>query len=180
MLESRLVSSLFEDFHKPLLLYVRQWLRGGLCDEVVQDVFLSLMKQEVLPRNVKGWLYLSVRNRAFDLLRAKRARDKYEVEAVKGKRKWFVEFKGAGMDAEMLEERLKNLGEEMREVVVMKIWGGLSFTDIGEVMGVSRSGVYRFYQAGIRSLRTGVVDGGSGKAGAVEMVMNMKRQAEHE
>jgi RNA polymerase sigma-70 factor (ECF subfamily) len=37
---------------------------------------------------------------------------------------------------ELVNRALEELPEEQREVVVMKLWGGLTFAEIGEAVGV--------------------------------------------
>jgi len=47
---------------------------------------------------------------------------------------------------------LESLDLEYREIIVAKIWGGLTFEEIAAMTGSSRSGVHRKYQEGIRIL----------------------------
>jgi DNA-directed RNA polymerase specialized sigma24 family protein len=42
---------------------------------------------------------------------------------------------------------------EQREVIVARLWGGLTFEQIAELASVSSSSVHRWYVAGLASLR---------------------------
>jgi len=42
---------------------------------------------------------------------------------------------------------------EQREVIVAHVWGGLSFEQIGELIGSSASTAHRWYVAGLTLLR---------------------------
>ena len=40
---------------------------------------------------------------------------------------------------------------EQREVIVAQLWGGLTFEQVGELMGSSSSTAHRLYQAGLNA-----------------------------
>jgi RNA polymerase sigma factor (sigma-70 family) len=133
----------------PLLLYARQW-----CDtpeDVVQDAFLKLIRQRQSPRDVVPWLYQVVRNGAIDATRGARRRQRRE--SATGPARWFVEPDVDGLDAEAAVAALQSLAVEMREVIVARLWGGLSFEQIAEVVGCSASTAFRRFDAGIEALR---------------------------
>ena len=52
-----------------------------------------------------------------------------------------------------LAAALERLPGEQREVIVARLWGGLSFEEIAEVAGCSASTAFRRYSAGIDALR---------------------------
>lgn len=54
---------------------------------------------------------------------------------------------------EAIEEALCELSDEQREVVVMRIWGELTFPQIGEVLSVSSSTADTRYRTGLKRLR---------------------------
>jgi len=53
---------------------------------------------------------------------------------------------------EAIEEALLRLSDEQREVVVMRIWGELTFPQIGEVLSVSSSTADTRYRSGLKRL----------------------------
>jgi RNA polymerase sigma-70 factor (ECF subfamily) len=57
------------------------------------------------------------------------------------------------VDADVAAAALESLPIEQREVVVARIWGGLSFQQIGQLVGVSDSSTHRRYEAGLLALR---------------------------
>jgi len=58
-----------------------------------------------------------------------------------------------GLDAAAAVAALQRLPDEEREVIVARLWGGLSFEDIATVAGCSASTAFRRYNAGIDALR---------------------------
>ena len=57
------------------------------------------------------------------------------------------------IDAGVAAAALESLSIELREVVVARIWGGLTFQQIGQLVGVSDSAAHRRYEAGLSALR---------------------------
>jgi RNA polymerase sigma factor (sigma-70 family) len=134
----------------PLVLYARQW-----CDapeDVVQEAFLKLVRPGRLPADLLAWLYRVVRNGALDAAKIARRRQRRESAAARPVR-WFVEPEVDGLDAGTAAAALGRLGAEQREVIVARLWGGLSFEQVGTIVGCSASTAFRRYAAGVEELR---------------------------
>jgi RNA polymerase sigma-70 factor (ECF subfamily) len=133
-----------------LVLYARQWCAEP--EDVVQDAFVKLARQRRLPDDRVAWLYRVVRNAAIDAAKMARRRQRRESAAARPV-SWFVEPEVDGLDAETAVAALARLGEEEREVIVARHWGGLSFEQIALVAGCSASTAFRRYSAGVDALR---------------------------
>jgi RNA polymerase sigma-70 factor (ECF subfamily) len=134
----------------PLMLYARQWCAAP--EDVVQEAFLKLVALRPPPREPVPWLYKVVRHAALDAGKTARRRAKRE-SAVARPVRWFVETEVDGLDAEAAVAALRRLEGEQREVIVARLWGGLSFEQIAEVAGCSASTAFRRYGAGLDALR---------------------------
>ena len=67
---------------------------------------------------------------------------------------WFVPADDpTGLDARQAATALKDLPDELREIIVMHLWGGLTFEQIADVLGSSASTVFRRYGTGLARLR---------------------------
>ncbi len=141
---------LLDSHGPPLILYARQWCVAP--EDVVQEAFLKLVALRQPPRAVVPWLYRVVRNAALDAGKAARRRQRRE-SAVARPIRWFVEPEVEGLDASSAVAALQRLPDEEREVIVARLWGGLSFEQIAEVTGCSASTAFRRYSAGLASLR---------------------------
>jgi RNA polymerase sigma factor (sigma-70 family) len=144
------LACLLDTHGAPLLLYARQWCAAP--EDVVQEAFLKLVRLRQPPRDAVGWLYRVVRNAAIDAGKAARRRRQREQAAARPAR-WFVEPEVEGLDAAAAVAALERLAAHEREVIVARIWGGLSFEQIAEVAGCSASTAFRRYSAGIEMLR---------------------------
>jgi RNA polymerase sigma-70 factor (ECF subfamily) len=143
-------ATLFDSHAARLVLYARQW-----CDtpeDVVQEALLRLVRLRTPPDDVVAYLYRAVRNAALDAGKTQRRRVQRESRAARSVT-WFVESDVEGLDAETAVAALQRLAPEQREVIVARLWGGLSFEQIAAVAGCSTSTAFRRYEAGIVALR---------------------------
>lgn len=143
------LSQLLRERGAALVLYARQWCR---CPEdVVQEAFLELIEQPTEPANVVAWLYRVVRHRALNASRSATRRTRRESAVALRNEAWF-EPAGEPLAAEA-SEALRELPPDDREVIVARLWGGLSFQEVAQLTGTSLSTAYRRYQAGLECLR---------------------------
>jgi len=147
------VGQWFDAYGQAMVLYARQWLDGSAAEDVVQEVLLSLFGRYRPPGDVKGWLFRSVRNRALNHLRSARRRQAHEETPAAARLPWFDPAEADRIDARAVEAALCALPPGEREIVVLRIWGGLTFKEIGETVGEPVSTVHDRYQAALAALR---------------------------
>lgn len=132
-----------------LVLYARQW-----CDapeDVVQEAFLELVRQGSASEHVVAWLYRVVRNGAISASRSRTRRDRRERLAA-GDESWFTGGDDA-LDAAEATAALRRLPLELREVVIARLWSGMTFGEIGQLTATSAATAHRRYEAAIEQLR---------------------------
>jgi RNA polymerase sigma-70 factor (ECF subfamily) len=149
-----ILGGLFDEHASSLVLFARQWCDGP--EDVVQDAFASLAGQKTMPDRVVPWLYRVVRNGAISASRQSRRRRRREeraagVEAAPGE-PWFAATDDR-IDAELASRLLADLDDETREVIVGRLWGGLTFEEIARLQGCSLTTAHRRYQAGLARLQ---------------------------
>jgi len=136
--------------HAPALrLYARQWFEGD--EDPVQDAFVKLVQQPSIPDRVLPWLYRVVRNGALVAGRGAARRRRREVQ-VSASEAWFSTADDQ-IDGREATQLLAELPLDQREVVVARIWGGLTFDEVAELTGCSLPTAHRRYQAGLAVLR---------------------------
>ncbi len=143
----------FEQESHALVLYARPWLDAAAAEDVVQDVFVNLAQQSPPPAHVKAWLYQAVRNQAFKRLRSESRRGHRENRVATETAGWFEPRPGDGLDAHAAEAALRRLPEDEREIVTLRLWGGLTLEEIAIVLSMSVATVFRRYRTGIESIR---------------------------
>jgi len=102
-----------------------------------------------LPDNAVAWLYRvsAIGDQRF---RAARARSRHEATAAVSRRAVVRGERRRRLDAEAAARALTQLPPPQREMIVARIWGGLSFEEIATLMDSSISSVHRWYQRGAR------------------------------
>jgi RNA polymerase sigma-70 factor (ECF subfamily) len=134
-----------------LELYASQWCR---CPEdVLQEALIELARCDRQPENLVAWLYRAVRCRAINAGRADRRRRHHEGRAALDRLAVLVPPSGETLDAKQLAAAVDSLPDEEREVVVARLWGPLSFREIGQLTGTSESTAHRRYQSALMRLR---------------------------
>lgn len=138
--------ALFEKYRRGLFAYARGMVGdAGLAEDIVQECFLELVRNvgRIDPeRGAGGWLYRVARNRALDVLRARRS----GMEAATGSS---VDGKAASepadpaptpVEAALERERAENvktalnmLPPKERDLLFLRFFGDLKFSEIAQL-----------------------------------------------
>jgi RNA polymerase sigma factor (sigma-70 family) len=151
LLDRESVARLWKQHGAALVLYARQ-----LCDtpeDVVQDAFMMLTEKARDIDNPVGWIYRVVRNRALNVTRSSGRQSRREATVATQRDHWFDPAPGDAMDAAEMTAALKQLPTDQREVIVARVWGGLSFEEIARLRGMPSTSTFRCYQRGLTALR---------------------------
>ncbi|GAB5562433.1 MAG: hypothetical protein SynsKO_40800 [Synoicihabitans sp.] len=146
----------FETYGARLLLVARQWTRSAAdAEDVVQEAFVRFWrKQRHLGGDPLPLLITSVRRAALDLLRSRSRREQRELEHVDLQAEaWFESPINSNERKTRLEEAVVQLPSEQREVVVLKVWGGLTFAQIAEQLDLSANTAASRYRYALNRLR---------------------------
>ena len=148
-MEPTVLGRLYRQHAAALLLYARQW--GGAAEDLVQNAFVRLAQQAPPPERPLPWLYRVVRNEALAAFRsaARRRRRELVASAVEA---WFSAAEDR-LDGDHATRLLAQLPLELREVIVARLWGGLTFEAIAQLTGCSLATAHRRYQAGLAGLK---------------------------
>jgi RNA polymerase sigma-70 factor (ECF subfamily) len=142
----------FEAHAASLVLYARQWLGRGAAEDAVQEVFVRLLLQPARPRNVKAWLYRAVRNEAISVWRSTRRREQRERVASPGEA-WFEPHDAADVDAESVTTALAKLPPHEREIVILRVWGGMTLQEVSDLLGPPVSTIHLQYRTALAKIR---------------------------
>lgn len=138
-----------------LLLCARQWTSSlAEAEDVLQDAFVRYWKnQRHLPGNPNALIITSVRRAAIDHGRSRTRRINRETQAYELEDKVAFFEPGEGEETQDLEKAVRALPAEQREVVIMKIWGMLTFDEIAKQLGISQNTVASRYRYALATLR---------------------------
>ena len=139
-----------------LRLYALQWHGEQVAEDVVQDAFIQLLKMRRCPDRVRPWLFRVVRNGAVTRLRQEQTRKKARDRFPQIHGWWFEAHPDEGLDARQAQAVLQTLPAECREIVVMRIWGQLSFREIADIIEKSIPWVHRQYKTALGRIKQGL------------------------
>lgn len=135
-----------------LELYAAQWTRAP--EDCVQEAFIELVRQPRAPANVAAWLYRVVRNRAINAARGERRRERHEqAAAMEFAARLDARQSAGGVEAEEVAAALGRLERLHREVIVLRVWSGLTLEEIAAIVGCGTSTVHRRYHDALDELR---------------------------
>ena len=148
--------------HGPrLALYARQWVPCHAdAEDVVQTAYLRFWPRPDAARDPLAYLYRTVRNTAMNFNRSQSRRKQHEaMQTTHGPHREPM-FQNPADQAEHRDlseratESLTSLPIEQREVIVMRIWGQLTFDAIGQILDTPPRTAQSRYRAGIQSMQT--------------------------
>lgn len=144
-----------ETHGRRLLLCARQWTCSlAEAEDILQEAFVRYWKnQRHLPGNPNALIITSVRRAAIDHGRSRTRRMHRETQAYELEDKVSFFEPGEGEIGQDLEKAVNALPAEQREVIVMKIWGMLTFDEIAQQLGISPNTVASRYRYALAALR---------------------------
>jgi len=145
------LSGVLDEHAAALELFAAQW--SDSPEDCVQEAVIELVRQPMRPDNVAAWLFHVVRLRAISSNRSMTRRRRHEAMAARLVKLEVTPTENPGFDARELAAGLAQLNDELREVVVARIWGGLGFAEIGQMLGQSTATAFRRFQSGLNALR---------------------------
>ena len=143
----------FEAHNRPLALYARQYLDDHAAADVVQEAFVKLLTVTPRPGDIRPWLFRVVRNAALNEIRRRSTRDRHAELIAANKPKWFGDSMGEQLDAQDAQLALGQLMTEQSELIVMRIWGQMTYQQMAGVTGAAVSTVYGRYCEALELLR---------------------------
>lgn len=145
--------------HGPrFLLYARQQTRTYQdAEDVLQEALLKLWQRRS-PNSLPdpASMFATLRHTAIDLARKIDRRKKREAQTEichQDSPSWFQSQPHLSEEDEELQRLLHTLDPKFQEIIVLKIWGELTFQQIGELLNLSPNTVSSRYRYGLESLR---------------------------
>jgi RNA polymerase sigma-70 factor (ECF subfamily) len=141
-----------------LVLFARQTVPSVAdAEDVVQSAFVRFWRSRHRASDPKAYLYVCVKRSALDFLRDHRRR-KAREDAAASRRSPTVEPLFV-LDPENYERQvavevaLARLESNQREVLFLKIWAGLTFSEIGQTLEISPNTAASRYRYALDALR---------------------------
>ena len=152
----------FDGHASGLLLAARVWTRCEAdAQDAVQEAFVRTWPRRQTIDDLSAYLYTATRTAALDLSRGQRRSKRREEEVGNDPQRprWFEAAATLETDErrQRIEAALKELAADQREVIVLKIWGGLTFDAIAHALEIppnTAASRYRYALERLRNLLT--------------------------
>ena len=124
------------------------------AEDALQEAFTKVAGRR-LSRigNLRAYLYKAVRNAALNGSRARHRRSRREQTVYAHVPLVFQEPADRQEEIDALNRAIAALKEDQREVILMKVWGSLSFSEVADVLGIPRDTAASRYRYAIDALR---------------------------
>ena len=143
------IRRLYEEHGRGLVAYACSFLRGfTAAEDVLHQVFERLLRGDIHIENPAApYLYRAVRNASLNYLRS-RSRDAELDDS------WLEAPAGMNEEAVVLQSALHTLPDDQREVIVLRVWGQMSFDEVADTLGIPAKTAASRYRYGLEKLRT--------------------------
>jgi RNA polymerase sigma-70 factor (ECF subfamily) len=142
---------LFDEQAAQLILYGRALgLSHGEAEDVLQETFLALLQMAEPPAKAQHYCVRSFRNRALNHRRTLWRRLTREWESLR----WFEQDADETPAERAAMRCLTELPVEQREAIVLKVWHGCTFEEIGGLMEISPNTAAGRYRYGLQKIKS--------------------------
>ena len=128
--------------------------------DVVSEVFATLIKTDILPKNIEGYLMASVRNRCLNLLEHKDVRAKFEhaytLEMKQNVATDDETFSYTSVEQcyqQMMSFAKRHLSAQTLTVFRMRHIDGMKYQEIADQLGISRVMVYKHLAKAMHTIK---------------------------
>jgi RNA polymerase sigma-70 factor, ECF subfamily len=155
----------FSQHGSRLLLFARQQTRTSEdAEDVLQDAMVRLWKSEMIDVTEDGanepclaGAFTQIRRAAIDQARKNIRRANRETRAVEsdefGGVVWFQDSLEADERSQQIEAAIQTLPDYYKEVIILKIWGDLTFEQIAETLDIPMNTAASRYRYALEKLR---------------------------
>ena len=142
---------LFDEHATQLILYGRALgLTHGEAEDVLQETFLALLQMEEPPAKAQHYCVRSFRNRALNHRRTLWRRLTREWESLR----WFERDPDETPAERAAMRCLAELPVDQREAIVLKVWHGCTFEEIGGLLDISPNTAAGRYRYGLQKIKS--------------------------
>ncbi|MBI5386357.1 MAG: sigma-70 family RNA polymerase sigma factor [Verrucomicrobia bacterium] len=136
------------------LLFARQQTRSEAdAQDVVQEAVVESLHRLGHRLPPPALVLATIRRRAIDWARSEDRRRGREAAAIPPGPAWFDTGVEDRELAALIRDAMGRLPENYREVVTLKVWGGLTFREIAGALGIPANTAASRYRYGLAELR---------------------------
>ena len=147
-----MLEALYDEYAPALFRYALALLSSADdAEDAVQEVFIRVAREcKRIGKigNIKAYLFTATRNAAYSILRGRQRRNEVTDDELPE-----LATESADDTFMAIRECLARLPVEQREVIVLKVFDGMTFEEIARTVGESPNTIASRYRYGIEKLR---------------------------
>ena len=155
------IEILFRQHYGPMIRLAKRMLYDDEeSRDVVSEVFATLIKTDILPKNMEGYLMASVRNRCLNLLEHKDVRAKFEqAYTLEMKQNMVTDDDTITYTSveqcyqQMMTYAKQHLTGQTLMVFHMRHIDGMKYQEIADQLGISRVMVYKHLAKAMNTIK---------------------------
>ena len=155
------IGILFRQHYGPMIRLAKRMLYDDEeSRDVVSEVFATLIKTDILPKNMEGYLMASVRNRCLNLLEHKDVRAKFEhAYTLEMKRNAATDDDAISYTSveqwyqQIMSFAKQHLSAQTLRVFRMRHIDGMKYQEIADQLDISRVMVYKHLAKAMNTIR---------------------------
>ena len=146
------LAKLFESKHKQLYIAALSITRNrASAEDAVLDAMLAISEMNRQPDNLPAYLYRTVRNKALHTTKqSKRFTSDFDYSD-------FIDSESHAAEEQVfvsqILEQLEKFESDQQQVLIMKLFGDLTFDEIAEITANSPNTVASWYRRGLQKLK---------------------------
>lgn len=143
-----------------LLLFARQWAASRAdAEDALQDAFVRFWRLRQGVADPAAYLYACVKHCALDRQRQRKRQSRREETVARPEgESLFSDRPEQDERQAAIEAALQDLPDAQREVLVLKIWGGLTFPQVAGALQISANTAASRYRYALDKLRAQLVE----------------------
>jgi RNA polymerase sigma-70 factor (ECF subfamily) len=142
------VRRLYEDHARGLLAYACTFVASfATAEDVLHQVFERLLRGDLAITGAPvSYLHRAIRNASLNKIRDSAAHVNFDEG-------WLDSPSGMEQTAVELQSALRELPEQQREVILLHVWGQMSFEEVGAALEIPPNTAASRYRYGLSKLR---------------------------
>ena len=152
-------SLMFETYHKALCLYAVQLTDSfSLAEDIVQDLYVSIWEKRLylkISKNLRGYLFLSVRNNTYAILKKNSEVSMEELFDIK------IDYTQTFFEDDELDEQERKINEELKKLpkqeltaITLVIIKGKKYKEAATEMDISVNTLKTYLSRALKRLRS--------------------------
>lgn len=143
--DNKIFGLLFEKYHAPMFRFAETFVfHPDVAEDIVQEVFLKLWESPEIKieKSLRSYLFLMVRNRCIDFLRALQVEDKRKKKLLEAQilsDTTDLEFDEA--TSEIIKQTINELPEQCRQVYNLSVYEDMKYNEIAKELDISVNAV---------------------------------------